>query len=224
MASETWKSEVLQAHNSRRQLHGSPPLKWSDECFHEALLQANACQGDASTSYGQMSATSARHGQNIFGCGTKEPSVDEAVQAWYGESKDYDYSCASFSSQTGHFTQMLWKGVTSVGMAVSDDSHFLVAVYSPAGNTAGEFRSNVLPLQASPAKGKRKASRGFAGSPIKSKRQKGLSLCPTPVRHKKVAICKRPSCNKPTWNGRAGEYCTKQVWSATFASCHHFFV
>jgi len=238
MESEQWKADVLLAHNTRRQLHGSRALAWSDECFEEARRQANACQSQSSAFYGHMSGSSGSHGQNIFGCGAQEPSVDEAVSAWYGESKDYDYSLGGLSSRTGCFTQMLWKGATSVGMAVSDNGLFLVANYFPVGNTLGDFQINVLPvlpssntLHATPTKGRRKMTQPLsAGSPLKIKRRKGYPVSlksPIKCKQKRKAaapVCSRPGCSKPTWNGRPGEYCTKtQVWSASFASCHHLF-
>ncbi len=168
----------------------------------------------------------------MFRCVAEVPSVDEAVGAWYDESKDYDYSFGSFSPRTSSFTQMLWKGATSVGMASSDDGRYIVANYAPAGNCMGEFQSNVLPLQTA-GKGKRKArlesatQRGFPVSPMK-KLSKGLAgIMKSPVksskcqRQRRAPLCIRPGCGKPSWNGREGEYCTTQVWSASFASCHH---
>jgi len=66
------------------------------------------------------------------------------VTAWYDEIKDYDFS-GDYQKGTGHFTQVVWKGSTHVGMALSDDGKFCVANYYPGGNVIREFHKNVLP-------------------------------------------------------------------------------
>jgi hypothetical protein len=40
---------------------------------------------------------------------------EAATQAWYDEIKDYDWENPGFSMETGHFTQVVWKGTTKVG-------------------------------------------------------------------------------------------------------------
>ena len=58
-------------------------------------------------------------------------------------------NCIGFSYATGHFTQMVWKASTrlGVGYAFSDDkSHlYVVAHYGPAGNVEGGYTQNVAP-------------------------------------------------------------------------------
>ncbi|KAF8888246.1 CAP domain-containing protein [Infundibulicybe gibba] len=57
-----------------------------------------------------------------------------------------------FSSATGHFTQVVWKGTTQVACAVancgagtifSQASGYVVCRYSPPGNVIGQFPQNV---------------------------------------------------------------------------------
>ncbi|XP_062930245.1 uncharacterized protein LOC134360095 [Mobula hypostoma] len=78
----------------------------------------------------------------------------DPVDAWYEEIKDYDYNNPGFSSETGHFTQLLWKDTTEMAIAysVSGQTAIAVAHYSPAGNITNEgyFEKNVLPLAAPP--------------------------------------------------------------------------
>ncbi|XP_072906385.1 uncharacterized protein [Hemitrygon akajei] len=78
----------------------------------------------------------------------------DPVEAWYEEIKDYDYNNPGFSSETGHFTQLLWKDTTEMAIAysVSGQTAIAVAHYSPAGNITNEgyFEKNVLPLAAPP--------------------------------------------------------------------------
>ena len=43
-----------------------------------------------------------------------QPSLGtQAVEMWYGEIKDYDYSNPGFSAGTGHFTQVCTGGLTN---------------------------------------------------------------------------------------------------------------
>ena len=46
---------------------------------------------------------------------------------------------------TVHFTQVVWKGSTKlgVGMAKGKGGTTVVATYSPAGNVSGQFPANV---------------------------------------------------------------------------------
>jgi len=54
--------------------------------------------------------------------------------------------------KTGHFTQVVWKGTTSIGVGVATvpdpkygSSTVVVVNYSPPGNCQGQFPQNVLP-------------------------------------------------------------------------------
>jgi hypothetical protein len=72
-----------------------------------------------------------------------------ATLAWYDEIKDYDFSNAGFSSETGDFTQVVWKGTENVGFGFAFTSNrknvYVVAQYTPAGNVEDNFEKNVLP-------------------------------------------------------------------------------
>lgn len=53
-------------------------------------------------------------GENLS---TGYPNVSSAIAGWGDERKEYSYSDATFSSETGHFTQLVWQATTSVGCA-----------------------------------------------------------------------------------------------------------
>ena len=144
---------ALEAHNSLRAMHGAPPLVWSDHC----AFWAATCAIDNSQS-GHMSHRFHRkevdgvpfdQGQNIFWQSNKDFDDSEAVRKWYDEMTDpgYDFSTPSPQSGTGHFTQVVWKATSHVGMARSPCGLFVVANYFPPGNLAnpGEYEANVLP-------------------------------------------------------------------------------
>lgn len=77
---------------------------------------------------------------------------------WYNElyKPGYDYSRPGYQSGAGHFTQLIWKSSTSVGVgiAIKNGKEFYgVAQYTPQGNLyyvgemAKAFKDNVLRLK-----------------------------------------------------------------------------
>ncbi len=71
----------------------------------------------------------------------------DVTDAWYSEIDAYDFGKGEFSTTTGHFTQLVWKGTTDVGFGFASNAagtaNYVVARYSSAGNYAGEFIDNV---------------------------------------------------------------------------------
>lgn len=165
---EEWKQATLDAHNVRRALHGSPDLTWSDECYIEAKKQADACQAKSSLFHGHLEGPSGRHGQNAYWSSRPGSDPEACTKAWYDELIDpgYDFSDPGFKGGTGHFTQVVWKGTTQVGMAASEDGCFVVANYLPPGNFSGRFPENVLPASGSlPEAAPKAAARAKSPSP-----------------------------------------------------------
>ncbi|WP_083999020.1 CAP family protein [Actinomadura kijaniata] len=148
-----FQAEALAAANAYRAAHHAPPLVMDPE------LNTYAMQRAASRSEQEM--LNAGHddlrkgtGENIFWgatTGTTPSSGQAAVQSWYDEIKDYDFNKAQFSSSTGHFTQLVWKATTKVGIGrVSGQGDryyetYIVFVFEPPGNMEGAFADNVLP-------------------------------------------------------------------------------
>lgn len=72
-----------------------------------------------------------------------------AVQGWYNEERLYDYDNPGFHPDVGHFTQIVWKATTAVGVSQrstgsgSSKLTYIVARYLPAGNVRGQFQQNV---------------------------------------------------------------------------------
>ena len=65
-------------------------------------------------------------------------------------SPGYDFTSPSFSGGTGHFTQVVWKGSTVLGIGRAEGTirgmkcAYTVARYRPAGNMMGTFAQNVV--------------------------------------------------------------------------------
>ena len=75
----------------------------------------------------------------------------DATRNWYDEIKKYNFNRPGFTSATGHFTQLVWKGSNriGVGFALTSDQRtiYVVAQYAPPGNSgsSNEYRKNVSP-------------------------------------------------------------------------------
>jgi uncharacterized protein YkwD len=129
---------LLDAHNLYRARHCAPPLTWSAEVAATAQRWANQCRFDHDYNSGL--------GENLA-WGT-QLSAREAVDLWYGEKGEYNYSAPGFGAATGHFTQLIWRGSRQLGCgeATCQGQVFWVCRYSPPGNVEGEFQANVSPV------------------------------------------------------------------------------
>lgn len=71
------------------------------------------------------------------------------IDAWYSEVSKYNYGSGGFSSATGHFTQVVWKGTKRIGCAkrFCPGSNWTVYIcnYDPPGNMQGRYQENVSP-------------------------------------------------------------------------------
>ncbi|XP_066538282.1 GLI pathogenesis-related 2, like [Hoplias malabaricus] len=147
-ASRLFCEEVLKSHNEYRKKHQVPPLKCSKKLCTEAKRYAESL---ASTRILKHSAESSRGscGENLAWASYDQPGQDVSDR-WYNEVNQYNFNHPGFSSATGHFTAMVWKSSTKLGVGkavASDGSTFVVARYFPAGNITnqGHFQANVLP-------------------------------------------------------------------------------
>lgn len=112
-------------------------MSWSSELA--AYAQAYADNYDCS---GTLTHSGGKYGENL-GLGYTTTGV---VDAWYNEISDYDWSNPSGD----HFTQVVWKSTTQLGCGykVCDNiwGQYTICSYNPAGNYAGQYAANVLPL------------------------------------------------------------------------------
>jgi uncharacterized protein YkwD len=141
-----WIAETLKVHNDLRMLHSAPPLQWSIECAEEAQKAA-----DFSTRFDGVQHTHNKdYGQNIFKGKPGYYGAEDAIKSWYDELTHPGYKWTPETdmdgmSGCGHFTQVVWKETTHVGMSCdSSGKGYIVAHYLPAGNVKGFYRQNVL--------------------------------------------------------------------------------
>lgn len=87
------------------------------------------------------------YGENLYWTSLTPDRINGgvAVKSWYDEIRLYRYD-GKFTGTTGHFTQVVWKGCTEIGVAVAGNSRngtYVVVVYNPPGNVIGHFMENV---------------------------------------------------------------------------------
>ena len=144
---------ALEIHNKARIDVGVSKIEWSDDLSNEAQKWANNLakkdkiyhsSNESRFNQGEnlYYSFSYQNGKTIF---SKSPAKDASL-AWYDEINDYKYSVYGSKLNElvmiGHYTQMVWKSTTKVGIALarsSDGKEYIVARYSPPGNYVGEY-------------------------------------------------------------------------------------
>lgn len=119
---------------------GANPVSWNDTLAQAALNWASRCI------WAEGGGDSLGAGENIADSGGTPYAPDpvpEALLGWSKEQYVYDFSNPSFSTATGHFTQMVWKATNQIGCAnvtcpmgtISQtlDMDFVVCEYHPRG-------------------------------------------------------------------------------------------
>ncbi|MBF6453582.1 CAP family protein [Nocardia cyriacigeorgica] len=144
---EQYAQAGLDAHNRYRARHGSPPMTLVQDLVGKAgqcaVYYVDKGQIDHSCPYKSGA------GENLYmaygGTADGVQHVRTAVQMWYDEVKDYDYAKPGFAMNTGHFTQVVWKASTrlGIGFATKNNKHIVVALYLEPGNVSGQFEQNV---------------------------------------------------------------------------------
>ena len=137
-------SAMLALHNQERIRVGQEPLEWDPALAAAAADYAGTL---AATGIFRHSARDTRKGQgeNLW-TGTRGAfGLSQMMGGWLGEKPLYqpgvfpDVSRNGNWAAVGHYTQIIWRGTTTVGCAVRSSMAFdyLVCRYSPPGNIYG---------------------------------------------------------------------------------------
>ncbi|XP_044269926.1 uncharacterized protein LOC123014738 isoform X4 [Tribolium madens] len=136
----------LKVHNEYRRKHGVPDLKLNKELCDYAQEWADTCAKSGSMCHRANNP----YGENIFCVYSSDlthvPSARDAVKEWYDEIKKHSFGVESVNHGTLHFTQIIWKGSTDLGIAMAKNKKgetYVVANYNPRGNYVGQFVDNV---------------------------------------------------------------------------------
>jgi len=134
--------EALLAHNRFRSIHHVLPLQWNATLAEQAQNIAESVAGDPSTFQGEPA------GENIAQIWHDlQRAPLKATTIWYGENKGYSFSYPELNDKVKHFTQMVWKDTTQLGMGAAPSPSgkyvIVVALYRPLGNDIHRLRDNV---------------------------------------------------------------------------------
>lgn len=131
------------AHNKARAQHCAPPLTWSTKLASVAQKWADSLR-DQGCTFGHSGGS---YGENLAAGTIGALDPESTVAFWYDEIKQYKFPDGGFSMNTGHFTQLVWRGTKQVGCGHSQckGNDIWVCEYDPPGNWDGEYRTNVLP-------------------------------------------------------------------------------
>lgn len=153
MADATFRKNCLDSHNAWRKKHGVSPLKLNDDINKVAQKWAeHLAKHDefAHSKPAQRQHKGNQMGENIamkYTSDNQPYTGEEATNQWYSEIERFNFNTASGPS-TGHFTQVVWKTCTDLGVGKAQTKGgkwLVVANYHPAGNFVGDYKANVLP-------------------------------------------------------------------------------
>lgn len=148
---DAFAAECLKAMNDYRSRHQVPALRLNaqiskiSQSWADQIARSNNFSHNRSAVYNNVDL-----GENIamkWNSNKTQFSGQEIVEMWYNEIKDYSFRTHS-GPKTGHFTQLVWKASTEVGIGKAvapDGKFFVVANFNPPGNFVGRFGENVLP-------------------------------------------------------------------------------
>lgn len=136
---------ALNFHNKVRKDVGVGALVWSEKLAAFAQewadhLASKKCSFEHRPEDGKWKQ---EYGENIFwGSDTSLNSL-KASESWYSEKSQYTYGPVTEDSwkTTGHYTQMVWRNTTQIGIGKAvckGGKVIIVANYDPRGNYIGE--------------------------------------------------------------------------------------
>ncbi|KAM5356923.1 hypothetical protein ACJ41O_003569 [Fusarium nematophilum] len=132
------QQNALDAHNAARSEVGTEPLTWDDALAADAQSWADHIASLGSLTHSQTSG----QGENLYMQSGSDAPFTNAVNAFVSEKSSYSGQAIDGSNYMtfGHYTQVVWKSTTKVGMAIASGSSgtFVVARYQEPGNMIGE--------------------------------------------------------------------------------------
>ena len=143
---DNYIESTLKLHNELREKYNLPLLSKNEELndmaskYAESLVENKGKFINTSNIYnGQLV------GENIIISESKK--AEDVFNMITKEKNSYDYKKNKFSKLAGHFTQMIWKETTDIGIGFMEDKenkkYYSVILYYPTGNCLGQFKKNV---------------------------------------------------------------------------------
>ncbi|KAL3870850.1 hypothetical protein ACJMK2_038885 [Sinanodonta woodiana] len=145
-----FRQEVFIAHNCYRRFHNSSELCLADDLTRHAQEWANDLASKGYPLYSELTD----RGENVVNVHIPDEtnlSGFDVCRQWYEEGKLFNFSTPKWQKGTRHFTQMIWKSSTEIGIGIAKvqgQSRYIIVVhYRPPGNgnMPGEFLQNIKP-------------------------------------------------------------------------------
>jgi uncharacterized protein YkwD len=152
-----FQRDGLKRHNYYRKHHQVGPMYLTaklneySQKYAETLAEINEMEHSTNDQlykiYGDWT------GENLYTYWTSISNLTltgaDAVDSWYKEIFDYDFKkCDTKNGKAiGHFTQLVWKGSTQLGIGVAKNKKnnvYVVANYHKGGNVVGNYPQNVF--------------------------------------------------------------------------------
>uniref|UniRef100_A0A0N5A2Y2 SCP domain-containing protein n=1 Tax=Parastrongyloides trichosuri TaxID=131310 RepID=A0A0N5A2Y2_PARTI len=134
------KQQFIKETNEYRRKHGVSPLIVDKTIEYKAQKYANYLARTNKFEHER----DGKHGENLaVGIG---PSIYGVVKLWYDEIKYYNFNRPRWTSQVGHFTQLIWRSSKKFGFGIAKDSNgqiYVVCKYYPRGNDVYKMAENV---------------------------------------------------------------------------------
>lgn len=171
--SQSYDVGVLDYVNKFRSLHSASNVTYSDtlSTFAQSWAENMASTGIFAHS-GQT--IQSNYGENLafFYSASLNNATSYYIQAidmWYSEEKNYDYSNPGFSSATGHFSQLVWASSNKIGYGIAQGNNnvYVAMEFTPPGNYNNDYSRNVFPKNIIPSPSPTK-SPSPSPSPMKS--------------------------------------------------------
>jgi uncharacterized protein YkwD len=142
-----FQNAILKAHNKKRAAHNTPLLEWSSVLAGHAQKEADSCPTGGQI---HVNSKAVNEGENYSSWSPPLPAAqaaEDAVERWYNkELGPYQgLSPKRFTEETGHVTQILWKGTRRLGcgFANCNNNGVVICRYDPPGNVPDQFDANV---------------------------------------------------------------------------------
>ena len=139
-------SDILEFHNKLRKTYNLPELKLND--YLSALAENYAKKLMSTQNYNSFQPNIYNGvcvGENVVI--SKSNNAENIFKYWSEEGVDYNFEKKHFSKEKSHFTQIIWKETTDIGIGFFNDqinnNNCTVVLYYPPGNIFGDFEKNV---------------------------------------------------------------------------------
>jgi len=143
LADDSFRDEILAAHNDERIAQGLPLLRWDPQLAAHAETWAGYIAARGKMEH----AIPAGEGENLWmGASRTNLGVTAMVSDWIGEKSDFhDGTFPSVANMgtwhdVGHYSQIMWRETTRLGcgLASREGTDYLVCRYRVAGNAPGQ--------------------------------------------------------------------------------------